>query len=140
MSKKIEIVFEEAILTPYGITVEDLAIDMLTDGLISYWDLDDLTDKHGSNDMTNNNGVTFVSDGGITVADFESLSFQSLSRADADVSGFTGLTEITIAAFQKIEKLPNNAGDKNSWGVLSKFFLHCQYRRNYHLQKQQSRC
>mgnify|MGYP000633909172 CR=1 FL=1 len=93
----------------------------LTDGLISYWDLDDLTDKHGANDLDNNNGVSFVSDGGITVADFESSSDQSLSRDHADVSGFDSLSAITIAGFQKIEKLPNNSGDKNSWGLLSKF-------------------
>ena len=93
----------------------------LVDGLISYWDLDDLTDKHGSNDLTNNGGVTFVTDGSDTVADFESASEQSLSRAHASVSGFSGLTAMTIAGFQKIEKLPNTSSDKQSWGLLSKF-------------------
>lgn len=54
-----------------------------TTNLISWWELTDLTDSHGSNDLTNNNAVTFVSD----YANFVAASSQSLSHVDnADLS------------------------------------------------------
>lgn len=44
-----------------GKKYSDLTASEKTDwGLISFWDLDGVNDAHGSNHLTNNNGVTFV--------------------------------------------------------------------------------
>jgi len=58
----------------------------LTD-LVVFWELDDLTDSHGANDLTNVNGVTFVAGKVGNAADFEFDSVQRLSIIDnADLS------------------------------------------------------
>ncbi len=74
----------------------------LSDDLISYWSLDDATDAHGSNDLTNNGSATFVSGKVGDAVDLESGSSQYLSRAD-NASLSTGDIDFTLAAWVNLE-------------------------------------
>lgn len=75
----------------------------LTDNLIAFWELDDLTDAHGSNDLTNNGSVPFVSGLIGNAADFEEIGGnQYLSHADnADLS--VGDEDFTLQFWVKAE-------------------------------------
>lgn len=55
---------------------------MDTSNFQAWWDLDDVTDAHGANDLTNNNVVTFVPGLVGNAANFVGASSQYLSIAD----------------------------------------------------------
>lgn len=93
----------------------------LLTGLVSYWPLtSNANDVHGSNNLTNNNSVTFGAGG----ADFNGSS-QSLSHADnADLS--TGDIDFTLALKVRFDTNPGcimigkwNGDGSNSEYVLS---------------------
>lgn len=54
----------------------------LSDNLISYWSLENVNDSHGSNNLTNNNTVTFVTGKVANAGNFVSASSQYLSIAN----------------------------------------------------------
>jgi len=73
-------------LLPFSVSAD------LQTNLISYWSLDDANDAHGSNDLTNNNTVTFIGGKVGNAGEFETSSEMSLSIADGSQTGldFTG--------------------------------------------------
>ncbi len=74
----------------------------LTDNLVAFWELDDLVDAHGANDLTNNNSATFATGKVGNAVDVERGSTQFLSRADnTDLS--TGDIDWTLNAWVKVE-------------------------------------
>jgi len=85
----------------------------LNDGLVSLWPLtSDGTDSVGSNDLTNNNGVTFVAKGAgapvnmpATVANFVAASSQYFSLASTSFPSMVG--GATVAAWVNF---PSQAG------------------------------
>ena len=86
----------------------------LTDGLVSFWSLDDTTDATSTNDLTNNNSVTFVTGKVGNAADFESSSSQYLSISDASQSGLEP-SEISIAFWYKPESCTSEATQISKW-------------------------
>jgi hypothetical protein len=91
----------------YGTDSETPTGDVLV-SMVAYYALEDATDSHGSNDLTNNNTATFatgkVSNGVSLVA----ASSQSLSHADnSDLS--MGDIDFTIACWARLTTKPANA-------------------------------
>lgn len=83
----------------------------LIDNLISYWKLDESSgnaeDIHSTNDLTNNNTVTYTTGKINNGADFESGSSQSLSVADNASLSITGA--LSISCWVNFESLPTGA-------------------------------
>ena len=83
---------------------------LLKTGVVSYWKLDESSgnadDSHGTNDLTNNNTVTYTTAKINNGADVESTSSQSLSITDASQSGLQFSTAFTLAGWVKFESLP----------------------------------
>lgn len=69
--------------------------------LVAYWKMDDVTDAHGANDLSNNNGVSFASAGKLgNCATLVATSTQSLSITDnADLS--VGDIDFSVAFWAK---------------------------------------
>ncbi len=72
----------------------------LVGGLISYWKLKDTADSHGSNTLTNNNGVTFVAGKIGDAANFVAASSQFLHVA-SNASLQTGDIAFTFSGWFK---------------------------------------
>lgn len=86
----------------------------LSDNLVAYWSLSDVNDAHGSNHLTNNNAVTFVTGKVGNAVDLENGSDQYLSIAsNSDLQ--CGDIDFTIAAWVNIESISGNAH-----GIVSK--------------------
>src|SRR3990167_10661781 len=73
----------------------------LKTSLVSLWALEGLTDSHGSNTLTNNNSVTFVTAKVANGADLETDTDMSLSVADVATLDITG--DMSISMWWKYE-------------------------------------
>jgi hypothetical protein len=71
------------VLSAPAVVTVAIAASPLLDALVSYWSFDhDWTDSHGTNDLTNVNGVTSAAGKLGNAGDFESSSAQYLSHPD----------------------------------------------------------
>ena len=76
---------------------------VLLDSLKAYWAMEDSTDSHGSNDLTNDGGVAFVSGLVNNCGDFEKdivAHFRIAENAEIELSG---TTDFTIAFWDSLE-------------------------------------
>lgn len=89
----------------------------LTDNLVSYWELEDATDSHGSNDLTESGSPSYVSGKLGNCVDLESSSSQYLSITDASQSGLDLTGDHTISAWLSFETAPTSAQQAiiNKW-------------------------
>lgn len=78
----------------------------LTDNLVSFWSLDDVTDSHGSNDLTNNNSVTFVT-GKVGNAGNFNGSNQYLSITDGAQTGLDLTSSLTVNSWIYLDTAPS---------------------------------
>lgn len=98
----------------------------LTDNLVSFWNLENVNDSVGSNNLTNNNTATFVAGKVNNAVDLELSSQQSLTIADASQTGLDITGDLSISFWWKPET--NNvfqwlvskyllAGNQRSYGI-----------------------
>jgi len=95
----------------------NISLGALTDNLISYWSLDDLTDEVTTNDLTNNNSATFTTgkiDNGV---DLESGSSQYLSITDASQTGLDITGDMSINVWVKFESHGGFDAICSKWGT-----------------------
>lgn len=82
----------------------------LTDNLVSYWALEDATDEHSTNDLTNNNSATFATGQINNGVDLESSSSQYLSIVDGSQTGLDITSgQLTASFWVKLESQPSNS-------------------------------
>lgn len=78
-----------------------------SNGLVSYWDLDETSgtrsDSEGSNNLTDNNTVTYNTGVVGNAADFEESNDEYLSISDASQSGLDITGDISIAMWVNME-------------------------------------
>lgn len=90
---------------------------MLTDGLVSYWKLNEASgaraDSTGANNLSDNNSVT--NDG--NSAKFVAVSTQYLSHDSNASLQMSGNTDFTICAWVKLNSLPSTS---NSYSLVTK--------------------
>lgn len=94
----------------------------LTDNLVSYWKLDETSgtrsDSHGSNNLTDNNTVTYTASGKINNAGtFTAANSEYLSITDASQTGLDITTDLTISAWMYITSAPTSG---NEYTLVSK--------------------
>lgn len=106
----------------------------LRDNLISWWELNEESgtrvDAHGSNDLTDNNTVTFATGKQGNAADFEADNSEYLSITDASQTGLDITGDMTISTWAQVESAPavgvtyviqdkfTGSGDNRSYSVL----------------------
>jgi len=104
----------------------------LSTSLVSVWLSDNSSvtaDLHGSNDLTNNNGVTSGTGKNGTAGDFVRSSSQYLSISDASQSGLEPAGDFSVAAWVNCDidpstelltitaKIVGSAGNRHHWFV-----------------------
>lgn len=94
----------------------------LTDSLVAYWSLSDLTDSHGSNTLTNNNTATFTTGKVGNAANFARASSQYLSIAD-NAALSMGDIDFTIACWVQIGVSQTNSAIAGKWGTVGEYLL-----------------
>lgn len=90
------------------------AASSILSGMQAYWKLDGLTDSHGANTLTNNNGVTFVAGKIGNAAQFASTKFLSI----ADNAALSmGDIDFLIAAWVNHDSFTGEVAIAGKWNT-----------------------